>query len=207
MMELIAQGGKLMYVILSCSVIAVGVIIERLVSLRRASTDSSALIEELSVVIENNQIDKALKICEEKPGPIANICSAALLKYDRGKDEIKEAIESSANLEVPHLEKHLGILSTIAHITPLLGLLGTVLGMITAFNKIADVSKAGGAVGADIVADGIGQALITTAFGLIVAIPTYVFYNFLLSRVDSQVVDMEESAIHLTNIIGSKKGF
>jgi biopolymer transport protein ExbB len=207
MMEVISKGGGLMWVIIGCSVVAIGVIVERLITLQRSGIDSTTLIQELGVVISNNNVEKAIEISERAGGPIGRICKAGLMRYDRSKDDIKETIEDAASFEVPFLEKNLGVLSTIAHISPLIGLLGTVSGMISVFKDIEARSAAGGFVGPDVMASGIWAALVTTAAGLSVAIPVYVAYNFLSSRVEGMVVEMEQSATDLVNIISSKKGF
>lgn len=207
MFELVDKGGNLMYIILFCSVIAVGVALERLIVLKRNSTDSASLIRELGVVIDSGNIQKAIEICEQTHGPTGRICKSGLMRYDRSRDEIREAIEDSANYEIPHLERYLGVLSTIATITPLVGLLGTVSGMITVFKNIEERTQMGGVIGPDVMAGGIWSALITTAAGLSVAIPTFVAYNFLLSRSEDLVHDMEQSATDLLNIITTKKGY
>lgn len=207
MFELIDKGGNLMYVILFCSVVAVGVALERLISLKRSGTDSAALLDELGVVINSGNIQKAIEICEKTPGPTGRICKSGLMRYDRSREEIREAIEDSANYEIPFLERYLGVLSTIATITPLVGLLGTVSGMISVFKSIEERTQLGGVIGPEVMAGGIWSALITTAAGLSVAIPTFVAYNFLVSRSEALVHDMEQSATDLVNIISTKKGY
>ncbi len=207
MFELVDKGGNLMYVIMFCSVISVGVALERLISLKRNTIDSSALLNELSVVINSGNIQKAIEICEHTSGPTGRICKSGLLRYDRSREEIREAIQDAANYEIPFLERYLGVLSTIATITPLVGLLGTVSGMITVFKNIEERTQLGGVIGPEVMAGGIWSALITTAAGLSVAIPTFVAYNFLVSRSEALVHDMEQSATDLVNIISTKKGY
>ena len=146
----------------------------------------------------------AVKLCENTAGPVARICKMALLKHDRPKPEMREAVEDAAIHEVPVLEKRLSILATIAHISPLLGLLGTVIGMIKAFHKIQELTMAGSPVDPGQLAEGIWEALITTAFGLLVAIPTFVAYNYLVSKVNNIVTDMERSATDLVNLLVEK---
>jgi biopolymer transport protein ExbB len=137
-------------------------------------------------------------VCDETPGPVAHIVKAGILKHDRPKEEIKETIQDAGQHEIPRLEKNLSVLATIAHISPLLGLLGTVLGMIAAFQRIQAES---GRVNAGDLAGGIWEALITTAAGLSVAIPTYVAYNYLVSRVNALVLDMEKSATEVVDLL------
>jgi biopolymer transport protein ExbB len=147
----------------------------------------------------------AIDKCNAMPGPIAQILKAGILKHDRPRAEIKEAIEDAGLHEVPRLEKNLGVLATIAHISPLLGLLGTVTGMVRSFQVIEQKAVAFMPVNPGDLAGGIWESLITTVAGLAVAIPTYVAYNFLVSKVDGFVLEMEKSATDLVNILGIKR--
>ena len=144
-------------------------------------------------------------MCNLTPGPIAHIIKAGILKHDRSRHEIKEAIDEAAQLEVPRMEKHLPILATIAHIAPLLGLLGTVSGMIKAFQIIQQKTLTMTPVNPGDLAGGIWEALLSTLAGLSVAIPTYVAYNYLVNQVDSLVYDMERSATDLVNLLSSRR--
>jgi biopolymer transport protein ExbB len=144
-------------------------------------------------------------MCNRTPGPVAHIIKAGILKHDRSKPEIKEAVEEAAGLEIPRLEKHLPILATIAHIAPLLGLLGTVTGMIKAFQVIQAKALAMAPVNPGDLAGGIWESLLATVAGIAVAVPAYVAYNYLVSQVDSFVYDMERSATDLVNILSSKR--
>src|SRR3990167_7257895 len=123
---------------------------------------------------------EALEICNKTQGPIANILKAGILKHDRPRQEIREAIEDASIHAVPRLEKNLPVLATVAHVSPLLGLLGTVTGMVAAFQVIESKATALNPVNPGDLAGGIWEALLTTVFGLCVAIPTYVAYNYLL---------------------------
>ncbi len=204
MPEVISKGGYMMYFIIACSVIALAVIIERLLKLHSARVDWVHFVTQVETFVNKGDILGAVKLCENTPGPVARICKMALLKHDRPKPEIREAVEDAAIHEVPVLEKRLPILATIAHISPLLGLLGTVIGMIKAFHKIQELTAAGSPVDPGQLAGGIWEALITTAFGLLVAIPTFVAYNYLVSRASSIVTDMERSATDLVNLLVEK---
>jgi biopolymer transport protein ExbB len=155
--------------------------------------------------MKRNKIIEAIELCNRTPGPIAHIVKAGILKHDRSKHEIKEAIDEAAQLEVPRLEAHLPVLATIAHVTPLLGLLGTVTGMKKAFQVIQLKASAMAPVNPGDLAGGIWEALLATMAGLSVAIPTYVAYNYLVNRVDNLVYDMERSATDLTNLLSSKR--
>lgn len=205
MWEFMQRGGPIMWPILLCSVIAFAIVIERLIQLRREQIDTKAFMEQISKSIKRNRIMEALELCDRTQGPIANILKAGILKHDRPRQEIREAVEDAGIHEVPRLEKNIPVLATVAHIAPLLGLLGTVTGMVAAFQVIQVKASAVNPVNPGDLAGGIWEALMTTVFGLCVAIPTYVAYNYLVSRVDGFVLDMERSATDLLNILGEKR--
>jgi biopolymer transport protein ExbB len=202
MFRIIEMGGPLMYPILLCSIIFLAILIERLYHFRRAEIDTKEFIAGIRNILKKKKIAEAISICDETPGPVAHIVKAGILKHDRPKEEIKETIDDVGLHEIPRLEKNLNVLATVAHISPLLGLLGTVLGMISAFQKIQSES---GRVNAADLAGGIWEALITTAAGLSVAIPAYVAYNYLVSRVNSLVLDMERSSTEVLDLLTSKE--
>lgn len=199
------KGGVIMYLILLCSVVALAVFIERLWQLHLARINTEKVMSDISVTLKKNRIKEALDICRKLRGPVSNILKAGILKHDRPKAEIREAIEDAGVHEVPELEKNISILATIAHITPLLGLLGTVLGMVRAFQAIQEKAVASYPVNPGDLAGGIWEALITTVAGLFVAIPTFVAYNFLVSRAESIVLDMERSSTRLINILSQRQ--
>ena len=205
MWDLIVKGGPLMFLIIACSVIAFAVLIEKLWHLRRAQINTEEFMEDIAETLKRNKILDAIDKCNAMPGPVAHILKAGILKHDRSRSEIREAVEDAGIHEVPRLEKNLGILATIAHITPLLGLLGTVTGMVRAFQVIEQKSVGLMPVNPGDLAGGIWEALITTVAGLAVAIPTYVAYNFLVTKVDGFVLEIEKSATDLVNILGSKR--
>lgn len=204
MLEIVMKGGPLMVLIGLCSVLALTIFIERLFHFHRAQIDTEKFMTGIRNIIKKGKITEAISICDETPGPVAHIVRAGLLKHSETKEEIKEAIEDAGLHEVPRFEKNLVVLATIAHVAPLLGLLGTVTGMIRAFMKIQEIHMASGIVNPADLAKGIWEALVTTAGGLTVAIPTYVAYNYLVSRVDSLVLDMEKSATELVNILSER---
>lgn len=205
MWDVIQKGGPLMYLIILCSIVALAVVIERLYHLNRAKIDIDKFMESISSILKRNRIMEAIDLCEKSPGPIAHIIKAGILKHDRSRQEIKEAIEDAGIYEVPRLEKNLGALATIAHISPLLGLLGTVTGMVRAFQIIQEKATSLNPVSPGNLAGGIWEALITTAAGLIVAIPTFVAYNYLVSRVKNFIVEMERTSTELINILGQRR--
>jgi len=203
MWDIVQKGGPMMYLIILSSILAFGVVIERIYNFNRARIDANKFMDDIIKVLKRNKIIEAIEMCNATPGPIAHIIKAGILKHDRSKSEIREAVEEAAQLEIPRLEKHLPILATIAHITPLLGLLGTVTGMIKSFQVIQQKALAMAPVNPGDLAGGVWEALLATLAGLAVAIPTYVAYNYLVSQVDSLVYDMERSATDLVNMLSS----
>ncbi|MBN1872395.1 MAG: MotA/TolQ/ExbB proton channel family protein [Candidatus Omnitrophica bacterium] len=201
MWDVIQRGGPIIYIITLCSILALAVALERIYHLRRAKINTRDFMAKIAEKLKRNKIMEAIEMCNSTPGPIAHIMKAGILKHDRPRSEIREAIEDAGLHEVPRLEKNLGVLATIAHIAPLLGLLGTVTGMVRAFQVIQEKATSLYPVNPGDLAGGIWEALITTVAGLSVAIPTFVAYNYLVSRVDGFVLDMEKSATDLLNIL------
>lgn len=205
MFGVLARGGismiLIMGFILGCSITAVAIIIDRFINLRKAKIDTQKFMARVKRTIEMNRVEESISFCEQTPGPIAHILKAGLLKHNQKKEEIKEAIEDAGLLEVPRLEKYLKGLSTIASVSPLAGLLGTVTGMIKAFMKI---QTAGGTTNPSNLAGGIWEALLTTAAGLVVAIPSLIAYNYLSSKVNTFLLEMEYSSRELINILADK---
>lgn len=205
MWELVQKGGPMMYLIIIASILAFGVVIERIYHLNKARIDAGKFMDGIINILKRNKIIEAIEMCNATPGPIAHIVKAGILKHDRSKAEIREAVEEAARLEIPRMEKHLPILATIAHIAPLLGLVGTVTGMIKSFQVIQQKASAMIPVNPGDLAGGIWEALLATLAGLAVAIPTYVAYNYLVSQVDNLVYDMETSATDLVNLLSSRR--
>ncbi|MDX9971541.1 MAG: MotA/TolQ/ExbB proton channel family protein [FCB group bacterium] len=202
--DLIFQGGVLMFPIMLVSVIALAITFERFVTLRRAAVDVREFMDTMRTVLRQGRIQEALDACEENRGPVARILKAGLLKHDRPKEDIRQAIEDAGHLEVPRLERYMSGLATCASVAPLLGLLGTVQGMIKAFAKIQDLQ---GQVNPSDLAEGIGNALITTAAGLAIAIPALVVYNYFVSRVDNLVLEMEVSSSELVDLLTKSREY
>ena len=205
MLEWIIRGGPMMVPILLCSVLALAIILERFMYLQKIKLDTKKFMSEVSDSLKRNRAMDAINICEQMPGPLPNVLKAGILKYDRTRQEIKEAVEDAALHEIPRMERNISILATIAHISTLLGLLGTVIGMIEVFQKIQEKSAALSPVTPADLSAGIWQALIATAAGLIVAIPTITAYNYFVSRVNNFILQMEISATDLVNILSEKK--
>lgn len=205
MWDMIQKGGSVMYLIIILSIIALGIVIERIYNFNRARIDSQKFMDQIISSLKRNKIIEAIEMCSQTPGPIAHIIKAGILKHDRSKPEIKEAVDEAAQLEIPRLEKRLPILATIAHIAPLLGLLGTVNGMIKAFQIIQQKAFTMTPVNPGDLSGGIWESLLATLAGLSVAIPTYVAYNYLINQVDTLVFDMERSATDLVNLLSSRR--
>ncbi len=197
------QGGILMWPIFVCSLIALAIVLEKFVSLRRADIDTREFMDTMRQVLRQNRTQEAVEICDETDAPVARIMKAGILKHDRPKEDIREAIEDAGRFEIPRLERYLSGLATCATVAPMLGLLGTVQGMIKAFAKIQNMR---GQVNPSDLAEGIGNALLTTAAGLAVAIPVVIFYNYFLSRVEGMIVEMEASSSELIDLLTRNRG-
>jgi len=206
MWDIIVRGGPIMGLIILCSIIAFAVFLERIWYLRSAKIDTRKFMRDISYKVKSNKVMEAVDMCDATKGPIARILKSGIVKYEKPRRDMKEAIEDAGIHEVPLLEKNIGVLATIAHIAPLLGLLGTVVGMLKAFQVIEAKAMNMIPVNPGDLAGGIWEALITTVAGLSVAIPTYVAYNYLVSRVDNFVVDMEKSATELVNLLSDRRG-
>jgi len=196
MIVLFAKGGVLVWLIALCSVVGVAIFFERLLHYHRNTINTPEFLAGITNALRRNALVEALSICDETPGIVARVVKAAITRYDRSREEIEDAIENVSLQEVPRLERNLKALATIAHVAPLLGLLGTVVGFISSFRTI--VEKGSFVHVADI-ADGVWMALLCTAAGLAVAIPAFVAYNYLVGRVNEMVHDAERAA---TEIVG-----
>ncbi|MCE5272014.1 MotA/TolQ/ExbB proton channel family protein [bacterium] len=195
MLELFKQGGILMYPLAVCSIVALAIILERTFNLRRTKIIRPEIINVIENIKGPEDLGLAYSICEKNPGPFSQLVLTALEMKDLPKEEIKEGIADSGRQQMHKLERGLTVLETIAAIAPLLGILGTVLGMIQLFRNIAQF----GIGQATALASGIQVALITTAAGLMIAIPAIVGYNYYSNRVDSYVLELEYWASALMN--------
>lgn len=198
MLEIFVKGGPLMYPILACSVLALAIFLERLWTYFRVSSGIHVLVRDVEGLVLKERIDEAIIVCQRSGTPLARILIAALRNAGKPREQLKVAVEEVGAREAAPLERYLGLLGTIASISPLLGLLGTVFGMIEAFNVIAlqghgTPASLGG---------GISQALITTAAGLAVAIPILLAHKYLSSRADRMLLEMEEYSLHVVDLLG-----
>ena len=196
--KLITHGGPTIWLLFLASSVAVAVVVDRLLHFHRAQINSMEFLAGIRNVLRRANVVEALSICEAMPGPVARLVKIAILNRDKGREGVREALEDAGLLEVPRLEDKLGLLATIAHLSPLLGLLGSVLGFI----KLFMVLQADGAhARLEQLSGGIWEALISTAVGLAVAIPSYAAYNYLVNRVNMIVLDMERAATEAINIV------
>ena len=193
--DLYVRGGIFMHPLLLCSIVGLVFIIERLWTLSRARTNVRDLMERTVRALRDRGVEAALEECENTRGPVAAVVHSGLLRSGQGPDAVARAIDTAAAIEMHFLERGLIWLSTVGNISPLLGFLGTVSGMINAFAAIAQAEQ----VSAKIVASGIEEALITTLAGLCIAIPVNAMHNYFVSQISKFIVEMEESSGELVN--------
>jgi biopolymer transport protein ExbB len=195
--ELFLKGGVLMYPIALCSIIAVGIFLERMWVLRRGRVLPRDFLIEVEDLVLRRKRPEAISLCKRDNSSIAHVIRVGIENYGKKRDVIKEKIEEVGRREAASLERYINVIGTIAGISPLLGLLGTVSGMIKSFNIIS----VQGAADPASLAGGISEALITTAAGLVVAIPSFVIYRYLANKADSLILEMEENAIRMVDIV------
>lgn len=202
MPTLLANGGPVIWLILLAAAIAIVVFIERALYCHRSQINSTEFLNGVRTVLKRENVVEAISICDATPSPVARLVKAAILNRDKGRERVREAVEEAGLVEVPRLEEKLNLLATIAQISPLLGFLGTVLGFINIFKLLqSDGSYAHLFGGEHSLAAGVWQALICAAAGIAVAIPVHVGYNYLVSRVNKIVLDMEQAAAEIVNIV------
>ena len=193
MFEFLAKGGILMIPLGICSVVALAIIIERSFSLRAKRVIRLDVLLQIRDLLAEKQVGEATTVCRRYPSVMTRILSAAISNFDRDKDELKTIVEDTGRQEVPALDRYLGVLGTIAAISPLIGLAGTVFGMIRAFTVISEK----GVAHPSQLAGGISEALITTAAGLVIAIPTLIFYNYFTSKSDRLILEIEKQSFRV----------
>ncbi len=189
--EYFRQGGIFMYPLLFFSVLAATVAIERFIVFSKAKVNVSDFLTKIrKALLVNRNVKEAIKICEQSKGPVASVMKAGLLRYGHPREDIEKTIENAALYELDRLEKRLGVLATTANVAPMLGFLGTVAGMIKSFATLAEQGLTNPAA----VAVGISEALITTAAGLIIAIPAQLVYNWYTTKITRFVRDIETAS-------------
>lgn len=199
LLSLFADGGWMMYPLVLCSLIALGVIMAKAWTLFQAHHGTARVLQDVEGAAMGGNIDEAMRIAADTPGPAAAILLVGLRRIRNRKlveGEIEKAVATTGTIELGFLERGLVILATIANVAPLMGFLGTVAGMILAFGAI----EAAGDVDPTLVAGGIKVALLTTAAGLIIAVPVNIAYNFFVTRIDQLIVDMEQGAQKVINL-------
>lgn len=196
--ELINKGGPLMWLLLGCSIFTVAISLERYFHFHRSRVDVGDLLHGLRNLVRNRNYAEALHECAGTPGPVARVIHSALIRHDAPRGELKEIVQESGQLEVPKLEKYLAVLLSIAYVAPLIGLLGTILGLV---NTFVQINAAGGYATVAEISKGVYTSLITSAAGLMVAIPAFVLYSFLRAYAKTLMHDMERAGIEIVNII------
>ncbi len=195
----VMNGNIILFIIGLCSLVSFTVFIERILHINKSETDTNLLIISLRDAIREGNIVEAVQICEQTDGTVANILKAGIEKHNRGKERIENSMELTGLVEISRLERNAKILSIIAYIAPLIGLLGTVLGFIQAFSEM----RMSGLV--DISATRLGEAmeyaLVTTAAGLVVAIPSVLAYNYIVSRIDGFILEIRTATAEIVDIL------
>ncbi len=197
MIDWFIRGGIFMWPLLACSVIGVALILERWYTLSRARINTRRFIDRLLASLRDHGVDGAIEVCTRTPGPIAAVLHSGLMRADKGPDAVTKAIESAGVIEMAYLQRSLIWLGSITVIAPLIGFLGTVSGMINAFDAIAAADQ----VSARVVASGISEALITTMTGLCIAIPVQTAYNWFITKIDKFITEMEASSVEVVDTL------
>jgi biopolymer transport protein ExbB len=199
----IASVNLVLVVMFICSVLATAVFLERLRYFRKIEVDTASFLIQLRQSIEEGNIVEAINCCDNTRGAVSNIVKAGLCKYERGQEQIENAMEMRGMIEVSKMEKNARILSMVAHIAPLIGLLGTVLGFIKAFGEMRVSSLV--EISATQIGEAMEYALVTTAAGLVVAIPAVIAYNYIVSRIDGMMVEIQATASEAVDMIVTRK--
>ncbi len=197
--KLMQDGGSIMWIILLCSLIAMYVFMEKWFQFHRDQIKVDELMKGLTNVLRRDGFIEAISLCDHTPGPVARVLTAMILACERGEQDLETAAEEAALTEVPKLERNLAVLGTIGYISPLLGLFGTVLGMIGLFQNVSQAESTH--LTAAVLSSSLNMALLTTAAGLAVAIPCYVAHNYLVARVSTMTLDMEKSAREMSKFL------
>ena len=195
MVQYFHDGGNFMWPILVALVFGLGFTLERIYSLMMSRIDSKTFFDDITKIIDNDGAEAALELCEQTQGPVSAIFHAGLSRMHRGLAEVEKAIQNAGAIEMAFLEKNMIWLNAVITIAPMLGFTGTVIGMISAFDAI----KAANDISPAVVAGGISQALLTTAFGLVVAMIIQTFQNLFVSRIDKLVLEMEEQSVKIVD--------
>lgn len=203
MFGMIHEGGLVAWIIMGCGIAALVVFLERVMSLHRARIKSEDFIAGIRNNLSRGNVTEALAICEDTPGPVAEIVKVAIMNQAADKDTLRAAVENTGRIEIARMERRLVVLATIAQVAPIFGLLGTVLGMIRGLQAMRAAAPL---VQATDVMSGLMPALISTALGLSVAAPCYIAFNFLVGKVEKIVIDMEGASAEILNFLARRSG-
>lgn len=199
--NLMRDGGPVMWVILCCSVLALFLFLKKVFQFHREEINVGELLRGLFNVLRRDGFVEALTLCDHTPGPAARLLAAAIRAYERGDEDIRKAMDDAALEEIPKLERHVNLISTLGFVLPLIGFLGTVLGMMRVFQ----VAQANEAFSATDIAGAVNMALISTAAALAVAIPCYLAYNYLVARINLITLDMEKASLEMLGFIERRR--
>jgi biopolymer transport protein ExbB len=195
---LLANGGPVLWLIIIAAAIAALVFIERALFCHRSQINSAEFLNGVRTVLKRGNVVEAIAICDATAGPVSRLVKAAILNRENGRERVREAVEEAGLVEVPQLEQRLNLLATIAQIAPLLGLFGTVMGFMDVFGQI---EQNGLYAHIQLLSHGVWAALSCAGAGIAVAIPAHAGYNFLVSRINKIVLDMERAAAEIVNVV------
>lgn len=204
MLKVFVLGGPVMFPLLLCSIFALAIGIERLWYLSRGRIDTDDLLEDIKLSLGQGKVLEAMQTAKKSRGPVAAVLASGIAHYDRDRAEIKEQMETVGQEEIYKMERRMGGLDVIISISPLLGILGTVTGIINSFNVMAALE---GVQQASAISAGIAEALITTAAGLIISIPTMALAAYLHGLINAQVADLNKKGTELLNVLDSRGEF
>ena len=200
-MEFIAgvldKGGVLIYPLLALLGWGIGIIVFKCVTLRRSQVINPSIVERVEKLLVDGNIPEATAYCKQYSVPMTRVMLAAIISFEKTEAELKEILEEAGRQEVPHIRSHLTALGTIASVAPLLGLLGTVVGMISVFTTLSEQSN----VNPSMLAGGISEALVTTAVGMVIAVPTLAFYNYFVNRLQILILEMERISLRMVAVL------
>ena len=205
MWQMVVKGGWLMVPIFLCSIFALAIILERFFFYSGIKFSTRNIVNNILEAVRKNRVAEAMEICDKNKYYITNILKSGLTHYEESKEIIQESLENASLYEVPKLEKNLRFLGTIAHISPLMGLLGTVWGLVKCFYVIEQKTASVGIVNPADLAGGIWEALLTTVAGLCVAIVAYIAYNYFVHKVSLAVLESERAATELLEILSERR--
>lgn len=203
-LDILSRGGPVMVLIGALSIIALALLFERLWTLQRRKIIPPRLVQVIRDQLTRGEIAEAKQLASSTEAPIAAILHAGLRRVHAGRAAVREAMQDRGRREIAEMERFTGALGGIATISPLLGLLGTILGMIRTFQQVNATAAASGQVAPGALANGIWEALLTTAAGLAVAIPTFVFYRWIIARIDRLALDMEEISLDMADLVDER---